>query len=574
MYKNHEYMIPLKSRFNTPINKVGTFISFLYFIEKIKHLPKNMKKLLLLFLSFSFYNCSSDHNIENEIEKPTISLTTSIIQPLKDRDFSFHNNGVHGVFEDPTVSKKLKAKIELSEVNNSSKGTLNVKWKSDKDGLLYEGKPDDNLESVININLSKGFHKIFFEVYTADNSLIKKDSITISNVIKLEALSDTGRSIKLNWSKYEGNNFISYLVYGENSKPIAEITDINILTYEYLETISLVKEQKFQIVVKTTDLTDRILGSNIVSKMSGNFIEFPYFVPKMIKDNLRSKIYVLVAPRSKWDETDKYGILIIDTKNFKIESHILTSDRFSDLDISPDGQYLYLTQKYVEKLTKINLATMEVKTFTTSTNDWGFHKIEVGNNNILFCHITPPTSGSTGIMAINGMTGETINMSYNAYLHGDIEYNSKNGKLYMGESNTSAGVIYCNTFINQNLRIENNYPIFPNSVVYPDPFLFISDDYNFIFWEKYQLDLNLNVKREFNTKMIACSPNNFYLSDMDKIYNYNNLSVVFNYPPFPSNESTKSTLFIDDNTIITCKTYQPNTVGEPAQTYFFKMKIN
>lgn len=532
-----------------------------------------MKKFLALLLSIAFYSCSSDKNLDPEIKKPVINLTTSIVEPLKDRDFSFHNNGVSGVFEDPTISKKLKAKIVLSETNNSSKSSLNIKWKSDKDGLLYEGKPNDNLESEININLSKGLHKVFFEVYASDNTLIKKDSITISNVIKLEALSDNGRSIKLNWSKYEGNNFMSYLLYGENSQPIAEITDINTLTYEYLEAVSLVKEQNFQVVVKTTTLSNNVLGSNIVAKMSGNFIEFSYFVPKMIKDDQRSKIYAIVAPPYKWDEADKYGILIIDSKNFKIESHILTNDRFSDFDISPDGQYLYLTQKYVEKLTKINLNTMEVKTFTTSTNEWGFHKIEAGNNDVLFCHITPPTSGSTGIMVYNGTTGDPISMSYNAYLHGDIEYNSKNGKLYMGESNTSAGVIYCSTYINQNLRIENNYPVFSNSIVYPEPFLFIADDNNFIFWEKYQLDLTLNVKREFSTKMIACSPNNLYLSDMDKIYNYNNLSVVFNYPPFPQNEGIKSTLFIDDNTVITCKTYQPNTSGQPAKTYFFKMKI-
>lgn len=532
-----------------------------------------MKNLFFLLLFVTFYSCSSDKNIEPEIEKPVINLTTSIIQPLKDRDFSFHNNGVYGIFEDPTVPKKLKAKIVLSDDSNSSKNTLNIKWKSDKDGILYEGKPNDNLESELNINLSKGLHKILFEVYNSDNTLIKKDSITISNVIKLEGVSDTGRSIKLNWSKYEGNNFMSYLVYGENSQPIAEITDINTLTYDYLETISLVKEQKFQIVVKTTN-SNSILGSNILPKMSGIFIEFPYFIPKMIKDNQRSKIYTIVAPKYNSDKADKYGLLIIDTKNFKIESHILTNDRFSDLDISPDGKYLYLTQRYIENLTRIDLTTMEVKTYTTSTNGWGFHKIEVGNNNILFCHVTPPTSGSTGIMVYNGMTGESISTSYNAYSHGDIEYNSTNGKLYMGESNTSSGVIYSNTYINQDLRIEKNYPVFPNGVLYPEPFLLISDDNTSIFWEKYQLDLNLNVKREFSTKMIACSPGNIYLSDLEKMYNYNNITVVFSYPPFPVNDGIKATLFIDDNTLITCKAYQSNVLSEPSKTYFFKMKIN
>ncbi|WP_294965307.1 hypothetical protein [uncultured Flavobacterium sp.] len=531
-----------------------------------------MKKILILLLSIVLYNCSSDKNTVDETEISEVKLTATIIEPIKDRDLSFYNNGTAGIFEDPTVKKKLKAKIVLSDDSNS-KTNLAIKWRSNIDGSLYEGKPDNNLESEININLTKGLHKIFFEVYNNNNLLIKKDSITISNAIKLEASNDTGRSINLNWSKYEGNNFISYLVYGNNSQPLAEITDINKLTYEYLETKSLIEKQKYQIVVKTSSSPSEVIGSNIVEIITGNFIEFQYYIPKMIKDAQRSKIYAIVAPQYNSDKADKYGLLIIDSKNLKIESHILTNERFSDLDISPDGQYLYLTQRYIDKLTKVDLSTMSVYNFPTQTGGWGFHKIEAGNNNVLFCHRTPPTSGATGIYTINGANGDAINISYNAYIHGDIEFNSKNGKLYMGESNTSSGVIYANTYINQELKIEKNYPVFPNGVLYPEPFLFISEDNESIFWEKYQLDLGLQVKREFNTKMIAASPSNIYLSDLEKVYNYDNLSVIFSYPPFPLDDNKKSILFIDDNTIITCKTYQPNVVGEAAQTYFFKMKI-
>lgn len=534
-----------------------------------------MKKTILsIFLVFVFISCSNDKNNEEVIETPTINLKTEITSPLKNRDYTFHDNGKYGIFEDPITQKKLTAKIILEEGNTTSNDNFIVKWKSDIDGALYEGKPNKNLESEITINLSKGLHKILFEVYTSDKKIIKKDSIVISNIIKLDAVNDTGRSTKLNWTKYEGNDFTSYLIYGEDFKFITEINDINTLTYEILETKSLIKEQKYQIIVKTTKSYDGIMGSNIVSKVSGIFIKFPYYVPKIIKDDQRSKIYAIVAPRFKSDKTDKYGLLIIDTKTFTIESHILTNDRFSDLDISPDSRFLYLTQNYVEKLTKIDLNTMSVVNFTTTTNGWGFHKIEAGNNNVLFCHVTPPTSGSTGIASLDGTNGNQISTSYYGYSHGDIEFNSKNGKLYMGESNTSSGVIYCNTYINQDLKIENPYPFFPYPVMFPDPFILISDDNNSVFWENYQLGINLQINKTFNTKIIACSPNNLYLSDIEKIYDYNKFSVIFNYPPFPSNDNTKTILFIDDNTIITSKAYQPNFVNEPAITYFFKMKIN
>jgi hypothetical protein len=533
-----------------------------------------MKKLLFLTVSIVIFGCSNNENSNYEVENPQISLTTSITAPLKNRDYSFHNGGVEGVYEDPTVQKKLKGKIVLSGDSKISNTNLIVKWKSDIDGPLSEGNPDSNFESEININLSKGLHKILFEVYTTNNVLIKKDSITISNVIKLQGITDTGKSVKLNWTKYEGNNFVSYLIYGENFQPLMEISDINTLNYEYLETNSLIEELDYQIVVKTSNSINQVFGSNIISKVSGNFIEFPYYVLKIIKDNLRSKIYAIVAPKYNSDTADKYGLLILNSANFKIESHILVNNRYSDLDISSDGQYLFLTQTTEEKITKIDLNSMVATTFTTSTNKWGFHKIEAGNNNVLFCHRKPPTSGSTAIHMINGLTGNEIGISYYGYSHGDIEYNSQNGKLYHGESNTSSGSISSNTYFNGYLNIENKYPVFPAGVTYPEAFLLISDDNNSMFWENYQFDNNLQVKRQLNSKIIACSPNNKYLSALDKIYDYDNLSVVLKYPPFPTNDSNKSILFIDDNTIITIKPYQPNILSDPAKTYFFKMKIN
>lgn len=529
-----------------------------------------MKNILLFILTLLLINCSSDKNTEIEIETPIIKLKTEITSPLKKRDFTFHDNGKYGVFEDPNAQKKLSARIILEEENTASKNDFIVKWKSDKDGSLFEGKPNDKLESEIKINLSKGFHKIFFEVYTKEQKIISKDSITISNIIKLEAVSNTGRSIKLNWTKYDGNGFISYLIYREDSQYVTEITDINTLSYECLETKSLVAEQKYQVVVKTNNGNDGILGSNIISKISGDFISFQYYISKMIKDDQRSKIYALVTPSSSFNSSDKYGLLIIDTKTFKIDSHILTNDRFSDLDISPNGQYLYLAQLRVEKLTKIDLNTMSVTNFETSTNNWGFRKIESGNNDILFCHSTNPPR----MLVLSATDGKQIYTNYAEFSQGDMEFNSKNEKLYLGDSNTSAGSVNSITYSNQILKIENSFPAFPNSVVYPDAFLFISDDSNSVFWENYQLGTGLQVMRVFDTKMIACSPNNLYLSNSEKVFDYNNVSSVFTYPPFPLTENTKSTLFIDDNTIITCKSHQPNTAGQPIETYFFRMKIH
>ena len=123
-----------------------------------------MKRLFFAIFLITIYSCSDDENsnIENPDENPQITLTTSILNPLKNRDYSYHSNGINGVFEDPTLQKNLKGKIVLTNNSNATNNNLIVKWKSDIDGLLYEGNPNTNLESEINVNLSKGLHKILF----------------------------------------------------------------------------------------------------------------------------------------------------------------------------------------------------------------------------------------------------------------------------------------------------------------------------------------------------------------------------------------------------------------------------
>lgn len=535
-----------------------------------------MKGLLFTLLLITLYSCSTDENntIENPAENPQLTLTTAIVNPLKNRDYTYHENGAHGVFEDPTLQKNLKAKIVLTNNSTASNTDLKVKWKSDIDGQLFEGNPNTDLESEINVNLSKGLHKILFEVYS-NTALIEKDSIYISNVITLQGIAKTGISVNLEWSKYEGNDFVSYLIYGVSSQPLAEINDINTLEFEYFETISMLANRNYQIVVKTANTTGNLInGSNIIAIKSGVFAEIPYFITKIVNDENNGKIYGIIIPRNNGAVA---GLIAFDNENLSLISHTLQSKTFSDLDISPDGQFLYLTQRYVEEITKINLNTMSIETFATSTSNWGFHKIEVGNNNLLYCHITPPTSGSTGILILNAQNGNEINSSYYAYGHGDIAFNSANGSLYHGESNTSGGRITKSTYSNNFLNIDLAYPSFAENeygVSYPYPYLFISKDNNSIFWENFQLDSNLNLTRQFNTKIVSCSPNNLYLSDLQKVYDYTNLNVVFSFPPFPVNENTRTLLFKDDHTIITSKAYRPNITNYDDKTYIFKMKFN
>ena len=535
-----------------------------------------MRKIFFPFFLFLFlFSCKSE--VSDLIEDgflPEIDMDVSIISPVRDRDYSFHNGGESGVFENPAIPKKLKAKIDIQNMKDTSTDFM-VRWVSSLDGKLYEGKPDENLESEIDTKLSTGIHKVYFEVYSG-KFLLEKDSIIITNEIGLKASNETGRSMRLLWTKYQGSDFLSYLLYTDTNEPVVEIFDIDKLSYEHLEQKSLIDTCGYQVVVKTKNDLGVVHGSNIVSERSGIFLELDCYISKIIKDPGRSKIYAIASPYNDY-HPGRYGLLILDPVKLNVEAHILKDQKFSDLDISLDGKTLYLTRKWINTITKVDLNTLSVSELKTNVvGNWGFHKIEAGHDNILYCHRTPPTSGGSPLYMIDAESGDQLSWFEKTYVrHGDLEYNEKNRSLYKDETNTTSGRIHGLKYEYGKMNELGCYPGY--DVIWgidgPSPYMFLSDDSEFVFWEKFQLNKDLDLIRKFENKMIACSPSNTYLSDMKRVYNYIDLAVKFEYPPFPPNDEVRTILFIDNNTIITSKAYQSSIINYPPVSYFFKMKV-
>tara|TARA_R110001592_G_scaffold317668_1_gene594594 strand:+ start:4447 stop:6153 length:1707 start_codon:yes stop_codon:yes gene_type:complete len=539
--------------------------------------------LLILILTIS---CSSenesplDNNDDDDTVNPVLNITNftaTINSPIQTRDYSYYNQGYDGIFEKPDSIKVFNGNINISYSNNSvqlNNTDIQLVWRSSIDGILFQGTPNSNFGSEIEKTLTKGIHTIFLEASLPNQSLTVKDSIILSNSIKLNAVN-TGKSVRLNWTKYEGNDFVSYKVYTENFSPITEINDINTLEYDVTSFSSLVEDKEYQIIVETSGNYNHVIGSNIKSMHPGVFIDFPYYISKIIKDPSRERLYALVGNKNY--ESDVYGLLVIDINNqtYKINSHILQDDIFADLDMSPDGQYLFLCQERIDKITKLNLNTLEATTFTTNTNGWGIHKIEVGNDNILYCHRAPPTSGTTGFWLYNGNNGNLLASQTGFTSHGDIEFNTSNNKLYGAQSN-GGSTIYRFSNSNNALNLDNINQPYSYSAY---PFVFLAPDNQKLFWENFELDLDLNVIRTFNTDIKACSPNNSYLADFDKIYKYSDLSVMCEFNGLPQgNDMFNSIIFSDDTTLIYSQANQSNSklYTDPywkAQTYIFKFEI-
>ena len=400
-----------------------------------------MKNLFHISLIILLTVSCSDSNEINYIDFENISnFSISITTPEKKNDFTYHNNGVLGLFYNPDTPIRFEGEIDLNLINPSKPidpSNIKIKWSSSLDGIISEEVSSDEYKSSFEKIISKNIHTIYFEVSINDNpDITRKDSIVISNVIRLE-LEPTDRSIKLKWSKYEGSNFESYLIYRENHDPLIEISNINILEYEDFD-ITLAEVKNFQIVVKTSDNLNIVYGSNIEEGESGKYVKIPYFVTKTIKDRHRNKIYAIVGD----DYSADYGLIILDNNSEKVEinSYLLKESRFSDLDISSDGKYLYLCQKWVDKITRLDLNSFEITSFDVSYGGWGIHKIEVGNNYRLYCHRTPPTSGNSSLYILDGTNGNKVGEYYWAD-HGDIEFNIFNNKLYHSKSVTSNKIL-------------------------------------------------------------------------------------------------------------------------------------
>ncbi|MHA6278779.1 hypothetical protein ACXYMT_01240 [Salinimicrobium sp. CAU 1759] len=541
-----------------------------------------IKYFHLLLLIAVVLGCSPDGSTDDESNSKAgiESFKIEITSPIQTRDYSFHHptkpsGGYEGVFSNPAGELTFTGEINVT-FNKTSEETeipdFEVLWRSSIDGILHQGKAGEGLQTDIKRKLSKGIHTVYLEASIPGTRFAAKDSLILSNTIELKAES-TGKSIALKWSKYEGQDFLSYLIYRQDHTPVVEIQDINTLEYMVAGSNSFIAEHEYQVIVRTSNNYDHPVGSNISLQHQGIFVKFPHFIHKIIKDPLRSKVYAIVGPEYSHYDSTTFGLLIIDVgeENFQIDSHILQDQKFADLDISPDGQNLFLVQKNVDQITKLNLDRLEAETFVTNTNGWGFHKIEVGKDNTLYCHRNPPTSGSTGFWIFDGNNGDLIRSQESVLRHGDIEYNSSFDALYGGESNTSNGRMYKYNVTANSIVQVTPYPVWPDGITYPWSHIFVSDDDQYILWENFQLDPNLNVIRTFETTMKISSPGNKYLSNYEELYDFNSLEAVYKFPILPITDRS-TMVFMDDETVVMARA-ENTGMNQEEYTYFFRINL-
>lgn len=511
-------------------------------------------KINFLIVLVFFGSCTDDETMP--LVTPLDSLNVRITSP-KANEFTIPGDSI--LFQ-----------AELLGDSTLDVSSLKAVWESDIDGILYEGGLNDNgLSEFYSNTLSKNIHNVTFIIRNELDSTLSSQVI-IFNAIKLLPLEKTDNSIHLKWCAWNPSIFNQYNIFRSlNSHNISDgeliysSNDRNDTTFTDTTAI-LGKRYYYQVFMDYNNNED--VGSNIQSITAGKFIKTDYPVLKIIYDPLREYAYGIVRPKSIFDSNKTgYGLIFINIKDFQVEKRILNHVKFSDMDIDLDGNYLYLVGRS-STLYKIDLNNQALEQIFSLSKS--AHKIEIGSDNKLFYHITPPTSGSTGFRIFDLTNSVNIpdKRPHNNPLtlrHGDMELNSLSNQIIHGESNSTGSSISIISTENDSLRVIDQW----GQVSSFRELILFNKRKNIIAWHHRLYDYNLDILGTFNNgshdeSIYALSPNGelaigwssmFRTADQEKI------------KEIPANYDI--TCFIGDNQLLL--SFSESRIYQEFESYIF-----
>jgi len=504
---------------------------------------------LLAAMSLLLSSCSKDDDLRMISDDMVYYIWLSVETPeLTVSRYDRDKPGVFLNYEDSEKTKfmaEIKADMVEGEVYPKE---LMVEWTSSIDGPLYKGTPNKDLQSVFEKKLSKGLHEITCEVWFRTNPEIsRRISYHLSNVIGLQS-EVTDRSVKLHWTKYTDPDFKSYLLYRDNN--VIEINDQEANFYEDFE-MRLIDSLNYQVLVERNTESDILYASNFQKEQVGRYLKTDHFISKVVGDPSRDYVYALVSPE-KYSYASAYGLLIFDTSGNEIKEykHLLAHYRFSDLDFSPDGKYLFLCSR--DKVVQLNLSTHEVVK-EISLNE-SAHRIEIGDNNRLYYHLTPPTSGSTPLAIMNYETGQEYSVNQpigHNFSHGDIEYHSKTQTLYHVQGN---GYGRINKY---DVSTDVAIPLGKGGWASREDLLILSPNEEKLFSSWSLFDLDLNQVTDFGGTVLSCSWDSQMIATRKAVFDLNDYSVVQKCPDMPYGDKKGLCFANQDNAIVLYTARQP-----------------
>lgn len=460
----------------------------------------------------------------------------------------------------------------VTGIDSMNEDSFTAIWSSNIDGVLHEESISNSKISPFSTSeLSHTTHRIRLTVSNSAGEE-KFDEITIYNSIRIYEIVNESNRATISWSKANPEDFLSYRLFRSRYENVstqgnAELiyTTQNLQDTVFVDiTATLGERHYYKVLFESKALAPDMIASNVKSVVNGVSVQTDLPIYKMVSDSNRDYVYALVNTNSIYESNASgYGLLFINTATREVEGRILTSTRFTDLSIDPTGNSLYLCSRS-NQIHQINLDTQEPERIFNMA--FPAHKIEVGNNQRLYYHITPPTSGATQFRIYDLENGtdipyqSTMTAAYSSFRHGDFEL-GENNTIYHGESNSSNSNLSEITTTNDVFSLENQW----DSNDYMLPSIILRD--GTLFWNHLILDTSFNQIGSFilnnqERNIQAVSPNGEKALTSGTLFHSSNQSVIKSIPAY-----FETSTFINDNEIIFAKSV--NVIGNTFESTIF-----
>ena len=460
---------------------------------------------------------------------------TAIVKPGEITSIEITLNS--GVFESPIVSftsppneseLDIDTPIEFSinvNDNNDSPQNISLEWSSSIDGLLSTQSADsDGMSSLFVDDLSQGDHIIRIKATDSDG-FIGGDILNINvsdfpNSVFLNALQGLLSGIQLDWTTSDEPSFSNYKIYrslnnSSNFNLVEIINEVNTTTFIDSD-VSIGENYFYQIGVNFSNADERL--SNVQQKIfQGVSIYLGTQVQKMIVDPNRPFIYAV----------DRFNnsLLFIDTDQGMLTKTIAVDSNPSDLDISLDGEKLYIANFGSTQIDVVDLNTQEIDFSFMVDPDvdfWGGNPYRI---TLLTDNRLAYTSEDqwNSIKIVDATTGVHIVVSDNIY-QANLFTDLAGSVLYVGESgNTGSKVTKYDVSANTFNEVEQS-----TSGSAWDRNCFITKNGEFIFFKKQKL-LASNLQSSlgsFSSEIFAANKDGSIALGEEQYYNGSNFSIL------------------------------------------------
>jgi len=497
--------------------------------------------------------------------KPVTVIDAYELNIVNPYDYTSLDEGgieINGILENPWNNEKYPIEKDLKAI-----------WESNIDGVLHKSPVEDPEHISFTLTeLSPGEHIIYLSVKNGNNKVLK-DSVHIYNAVRLiEATPHDNNNVKLKWLPNNDPDFLSYELYrsysdyvGNNLDLIETITDPLVTEFTVYDS-PLGKNMNYRVKVNFKNKPEGYY-SNVLEAIYGETLDLDFTISKVIVDPNKPLIYAIVKKSNK-PNIDDYGVVIINTETKLIEKHLFKDIRFRDMEITDDGQFLYLNSRS-HIIYEVNLDAQDLeKAFPVGHI---VDNIALGADNSLFYLIHYTSSNGDGIRKYNLSTNSlvsfqtTMTPAQQSFSNGTFIVD-ENNVIFYGESSSSGTIKKISTYSNV-FELEDEWNAYydgPSKMFYSK---------NHIYWNHFKIDKSFNIKgtykdpNDYEMRLESISPNGKRSTAWRYVINnetqeiINRVNVVTDFGVFLNNEDM---IFVDNDNPLTDEHY--------CTLYFYSIK--